>query len=283
MKPITLRMMEALDGRMLFEKEHAVYLRNMQFGYMGESNFATLLESLKGPHMLLRDLYFEPKFSGAMQIDSLLLVGNTAIIYEVKNYSGVWTYDEEVYQHGSMERPNPLIQLARTKNNFKALLREINHSNVNVDAVVLHIGESFTLLGAPENQNVVLPTQIADHLAKLNCYQYPVSEQMLALARELSKRALPAPPFTKMIPDYNFEILKKGLKCEQCGSWVDRFSQRLYLCPSCNYKGRNCIAVMLVIDEFKVLFPDQEMSSFTLSKWCGGIISASHARKILRR
>lgn len=283
MKPITLRMMEALADRMVLDKECVIYLQNMRNGYEGECEFGVLMESLKSPHLLLHDLYFEPKFSGAIQIDFLLLIGNSIIVYEVKNYSGVWTYGEEVYRQGNMERSNPLIQLARTKNNFKILLREMGYSHITVEAVVLHIGKNFTLLQAPDNRNVVLPTQISDHLAKLNSYQYPISEQLANLAQVLPKRTMDPPPFTKMIPEYSFEALRKGLRCEQCGELAVRFSQRIYHCQSCNYKGRNRTAIKSAIDEFKLLFPDQVLSGFTLSKWCDGTISPSHCRKILRK
>ena len=73
MKPKTLKIMEALDGRTIFNDEHVRYLRNMQSGYLGECEFVGLMCSLNCPHILLRDLYFEPKFSGTIQIDFYFL------------------------------------------------------------------------------------------------------------------------------------------------------------------------------------------------------------------
>ncbi|WP_373765692.1 nuclease-related domain-containing protein [Jeotgalibaca porci] len=282
MKPNTLRVMEALNGRSTFNDEQFRYLRNMQGGYNGECEFVAVMEDLKCPHILLRDLYFEPKFSGPIQIDFLLLIGNTAVIYEVKNYSGVWQYSEEAYRQKEFERANPLIQLARTKQNFKALLRELGYTHVTVDAVVFHVGTTFTLLGAPENRNVILPTQIQEHVTKLNQYQYDVSQSLVDLSGQLELAVRVAPPFTKMIPEYSFGSLKKGLKCEACAGFVERFSQRICLCPSCGHKTNRADAVEAAITDYEFLFPDRKLSGSVLAEWCGGLISQSHIRSVIR-
>jgi len=283
MKPKTLELLEAMDGRILLNDDQKRYVWNLQCGYRGECEFVQLMESLRSPHILLRDLYFEPKFSGPIQIDFLLLIGNTAVIYEVKNYSGVWQYSEEAYRQKEFERANPLIQLARTKQNFKALLRELGYTHVTVDAVVFHVGTTFTLLGAPENRNVILPTQIQEHVTKLNQYQYDVSQSLVDLAGQLELAVRVAPPFTKMIPEYSFDMLKKGLKCEACAGFVERFSQRICLCPSCGHKTNRADAVETAITDYEFLFPDRKLSGSVLAEWCGGLLSASQCRRILQR
>lgn len=283
MKPKTLELLEAMEGRMLLNDDQKRYVWNLQCGYRGECEFVQLMESLRSPHILLRDLYFEPKFSGQIQIDFLLLVGNTVIIYEVKNYSGMWQHSEEMYRQSGMERANPLIQLARTKNNFKALLRELGYPQANVDAVVFHVGSTFTLLGAPENRNVILPTQIQDHLTKLNHYQYAVSDTLVDLAVALEVAALPAPPFLKMIPEYQFESMRKGLRCCECRGFVERSSQRLYRCQACGHKGHCGDAVRTALADYRLLFPEHKISGAVLADWCGGLISGSQCRRILQR
>lgn len=118
MKPHTLKIMEALDGRTIFNDEQKRYLWNMQSGYRGECEFVGVMDSLICPHILLRDLYFEPKFSGVIQIDFLLLVGNTAIIYEVKNYTGVWQHVEDAYRQKNL---SVQIRLFNWRGRSKAL------------------------------------------------------------------------------------------------------------------------------------------------------------------
>lgn len=281
MKPRTLEILEAIEGRVLLSDEQKRYLWNMQSGYRGECEFFSLMETLTCPHILLRDLYFEPKFSGAIQIDFLLLVGNTVIIYEVKNYTGVWQHTEDVYRQSGVERANPTIQVARTRNSFKALLREIKHEQVNVDAVVFHIGSTFTLLGAPENRNVILPTQIADHLTKLNHYQYTVSQSLINLASDLESRALPAPPFMKMVPEYAFESMRKGIRCCECRVFIERASQRRYHCQSCGYEGHCGDAVRRALADYRLLFPDCKVSGPILAEWCGNRVSTSQCQRII--
>lgn len=274
--------MEALDGRTIFNDEQKRYLWNMQSGYRGECEFVGVMDSLICPHILLRDLYFEPKFSGVIQIDFLLLVGNTAIIYEVKNYTGVWQHVEDAYRQKKFERANPLTQLARTKQSFKSLLRELGYTQVIVDAVVIHVGSTFTLLGAPENRNVVLPTQIKEHMTKLNHYQYAVSQSLIDLSTQLRTAAISAPPFTRMIPDYSFESLKKGLRCDKCRGFVERLSQRVYRCSSCNHEAYSAEAVHAAIVDYRILFSDRKLSGSVLAEWCGGLVSPSQCRNVLR-
>ena len=281
MKPRTLEILEAIDGRIILNDEQKRYLCNMQSGYRGECDFISLMETLNCPHILVHDLYFEPKFSGPIQIDFLLLVGNTIIIYEVKNYTGVWQHNEDVYRQSGMERANPLIQLARTKNNFKALLREFGYSQVNVDAVVFHIGRTFTLLGAPENRNVILPTQISDHLLKLNLYQYVVSQSLIDLATVLETSALPATPFMKRIPKYEFDTMRKGLRCGECRGFIERASQRRYCCEACGHKGYCADAVRSALADYRLLFPQRKISGAILSEWCGNKVSSSQCQRII--
>lgn len=282
MKSTTLRMMEALHARMLLDKEQSTYYKNLILGYEGEACFAAFLKNLQCPYLLLHDLYFEPRFTGAFQIDFILLVGNTAIIYEVKNYSGVWMFSEEAYKQGLSERANPTIQLSRAKNNFKALLREYAFSTVNVEAVVVHIGKNFTLLGAPEDRQVILPTQISDHLEKLNQYTYPVSPELQLLAKELTIRAVPAPPFVKMIPHYEFDSLKKGLRCNQCGCIAQPHTVQKFYCVRCQMTSMNQEGIVRAIYEFELLFPNEKITTRKIANWCDNWSSLrSYRRAIL--
>lgn len=283
MKPITLKIPEALDGRLILPEEQVIQMKNMQRGYLGECEFVQLMRLLSCPHLLLRNLYFEPTFCGAIQIDFLLMVGNTVIIYEIKNYSGVWHHDEEVYRSGRMERTNPVIQLLRTKNNFKVLLRQLGYEDINVEAVVLHIGRNFTLLGASEERHVILPTQIEEHIDKLNLYEYPLSSRIKQLAQALQDCATQAPPFAKMIPDYSFESLKKGIRCKQCRDFVYKETTKKYTCKKCHYRGSISEAIADSIHTFKLLFPEMKVTSRNIMTWAGADFPLQRYQQVLKK
>ena len=282
MKPVTLLMMEALNERMNLDAEEKRYLGNLLKGFNGEFAFSERLGDLKCEHILLKDLIFDPKYSGQIQLDALMFIKDCVIIYEVKNYSGDWIHGSECYRNGDIEIPNPLIQATRTKNNFKRLLSELGFDGIFVEACVVFVNPEFTLYQAEADKNVIFASQINAHIARLEQYARPYSFEFNRLSAALRAATRPDKVFHKQIPAYRFETLQKGIRCSACGCLAQRISQRRYHCNSCGFIGLNNEAVIRALQEFQLLFPEKRLNGRLLSEWCDGVLSHSQCKKIMK-
>ncbi|MGP6138583.1 MULTISPECIES: nuclease-related domain-containing protein [unclassified Jeotgalibaca] len=282
MKPITLLIMEALHERMELGIEDKRYLGQLEKGFDGEFKFCERLTSMTCPHILLTDMSLNPKYAGQVQIDALLLVKDSVIIYEVKNYRGDWIYGEESYRNGEIEIPNPMIQALRSKNNFKNFLKEIGYVGINVEVCVAFVNPDFTLYQAPAAKNVIFVSQIKNHIARHDQYPRPIAFEFHELAVALRAAALPGKAFQKQIPAYSFESLRKGVRCGSCGSLAQRVSQRTHQCKRCGCLGLNNDGVVRAIEEFQLLFPGKRLTGRVLMEWCDGVLSNSQCKKIIK-
>lgn len=228
-KSETLLLLESLAARMVTNTELQKQLSINMKGYLGEINYQTLLSDF----FTLSDLYLEPKNGQRFQVDHLVCVAGFIFIYEVKNYSFEWEYNEEYFSRSEkLEIPNPLIQLTRTKHNFKQLLKEIGFGHIPVKAAVVFVHSEFTLFNAPRGKALILPTQIPEHIEYMKQFPKPTTE-IIDAAEVIQKLALKPEVFRKNIPDYEYHDLKKGLRCVQCGSLDLIVNSKKYSCSDC--------------------------------------------------
>ena len=282
MKPPTLQIMEAMDARVALKSDGKKYLENLRKGYEGEIQFIGKLSALQCPHILLNDLMVHPKFSGQIQIDSLLIIKDSIILYEVKNYSGNWTYGTETFKNDAIEIPNPMIQALRTKNNFKQLIREFGYPNMNVEVCVVFIHPEFTLYQAPFNKNMIFHSQISDHMSHLEQFAKPLSWVFDELITFLGTVKLPPEIFKRQIPPYEYADFKKGIRCEKCNQILRRKSQRVSYCSICKSDSYNNDGVVRAIEEFRLLFPEKKLTGRLLMDWTDNTLSHTRCKVILK-
>ena len=120
LKPISLVIMESLERRMTLSRKHTHYLNALQKGFEGELAFDRMTEQLGSGCIVVNDLFLQPSMSNAFQMDTLIIIGETIYLYEIKNYNGEYHYGQEMLlKKPDFEVSNPLIQLKNTKNKLK--------------------------------------------------------------------------------------------------------------------------------------------------------------------
>jgi hypothetical protein len=125
-EPDLLKLLRFLNTRMnLSEDDRKQYLY-LQKGYGGEVVFDQLAsENLKNEIFILNDLMLEINHS-KFQIDSSLIIQDTIIPCEVKNYEGNYFYrDGEFFLYGAqMPITNPLHQVKRSETLLQQYLKK---------------------------------------------------------------------------------------------------------------------------------------------------------------
>ncbi|WP_313466736.1 nuclease-related domain-containing protein, partial [Carnobacterium sp.] len=126
-KPLLLQMLESLNYRTVLSASEKRDYYNQLKGYKGEVEFDSYLEKVQFDCLILNDLLL--KEQGKMvQIDSLVLVGDTIYLYEVKNYSGNYDYkDDALHAQSGFVVTDPLTQIHNSQPFLYNLVRKLGY------------------------------------------------------------------------------------------------------------------------------------------------------------
>lgn len=278
-EPLVLMILRILIKRMkLTEEEHWYYL-NQEKGFQGELQFDVLTEKIQRDCHILNDLQLESNKS-SFQLDSSLIFQDTYSLFEVKNFEGEYLYDSEYFKTlGGRDLPNPLDQLKRSKLLLSQLLKSLG-SKLTVEAYVIFINPQFTLYQTPPNLPFILPTQIDRFMQKLEQKPSRLNQAHKNLADKLISLHQVEPPKIQL-PTYTFETIKKGLTCCKCDSFSVTISGWNLICGECGYDELVTSAVMRNVEEFKLLFPEQKITTNIIHEWCSVVDSRKRISRIL--
>lgn len=241
------------------------YYLNLLKGFEGEMRFDELIEKLKEYCLILNDLQLEIRRS-SFQIDALLIFSGKILLCEIKNYEGVhyWGKDKFTKLNGvAME--NPALQLQKTRVRLELLLQELG-CKMEVEAFVVYINPEFTLLGAPADERLLLLSQLSGYFGNLFMGAKPTAEQK-KLADALVK--LHKPDYPSKMPEYCYDNLNKGIPCTACSALLETFNGHRQTCANCGKKVNVKNAIKTSISDFRLLFPNEPITSSRMADWCG--------------
>ncbi|MPM55244.1 hypothetical protein SDC9_102037 [bioreactor metagenome] len=241
------------------------YYLNLLKGFEGEKRFDEFTEKLKEFCLILNDLQLEIRRS-SFQIDALLIFFDRIVLYEIKNYEGVHYWGKEKFTKlNGVVMENPALQLQKTRVRLELLLSELG-CQMKVEAFVVYVSPEFTLLGAPADEQLLLPSQISGYFGNLRVGTVPTEEQ-IKLADTLTK--LHKPDYPSKMPEYHYDWLRKGVPCTACGALLKTFSGHRQSCANCGKKVNVKTAIKTSISDFRLLFPNEPVTSARMTDWCG--------------
>ena len=163
-KPMLLKLYETLDCLGALLQENQGYLSNLRKGYEGERGVDELFERLTCPHLYLADRLLETNRQ-TFQLDSVLITGKGVFLYEIKNYRGEYSYEDNRIKHYRTGKTilKPSTQLERAETFFHMFQEEFGIT-IPVKTYVIFIHPEFTLYQMPPNQNILLPSLLNTHL-----------------------------------------------------------------------------------------------------------------------
>lgn len=280
-EPTELLILKSLAIRMNLSEKVKQHYSNLKKGYEGELQFDCLTENLQCECYILNDLLL--KWNNTLfQIDTLIITSEMIYFFEVKNYEGDYYYDQErLYKKPKSEMNNPLIQLSRSESLLRQLIQNIGF-NIPIYASVLFINPEFTLYQAPLNKPIILPTQVKRYLKNLNKLSSKLDKKHKLLAEKLNSLHIKNFPFTSL-PPYHFEQIEKGITCKKCASFSISIEGKKCICMDCGNKELATAAVKRNVEEFKLLFPNQKITTNIIYEWCKVINSKKRVKKILEK
>lgn len=254
---------------------------NLTKGYEGELKFYYLLqEYLTSKSINLFDLRLELNKS-EFQVDSLLVFQNKIFLIEVKNFDGDFVFHDDSWYsvHFKKDIQNPLQQLKRCE----LLLKETFHQlgiHLPIESFLIFINPTFTLYNSPRKQQIVFPGQLHRFLNMLNNTPSTLTKNHRELKEELIHRHITVSS-REILPKYNYEELRKGIICINCGGVLVKRTVFKLRCESCQEEESTDSAILRSVHEFQVLFPSKKITVNSIYNWCSTIISKGIIRRVL--
>lgn len=281
-EPYELVALRYLNTRMELAGKDKFNLTNLEKGFKGEIEFDRLTENLSEERYIIDDLLLQVNNS-FFQIDKVIISGGVIHLLDVKYHEGDYYLEsDKLYSMKSgREYKNPLIQLKRSETLFRQLLQNLKLSYL-VQAKVVFNNPEFTLYQAPMDQPIILPTQINRFLKELNETPSKLDENHKMLAQKLLSLHNEKNPFTTL-PAYDYNKLEKGMHCKECGSFNTSIEMQHLVCGKCGNSQRVEQAIVLNIEEFRLLFPERKITTQSIFEWCNMTINKRRITRVLKK
>lgn len=274
--------LNSLNLRLELSSNEKQYLANLQKGFEGEKMFDSLTENLIENCYIIHDLLLQTN-NNTFQIDSTIITLEEIHLFEIKNYEGDYYYqNDRIFTMNHKEISNPLNQIRRNETLFQQILQKHGLENKTITSFVVFINPEFTLYQAPLTLPFIFPTQIQRSLKRINHHSSKANKYQKQLAEKLTSLHINKSPFSKL-PPYEYKELQKGIFCEVCNSFEVAEAGTNVLCKECGHEEACEKVVLRNVEELKLLFPNEKITTPLLYDWCRIIPSKKRIRKILEK
>lgn len=274
-----LIILRTVNSRKQLNYEEEKHFFNIEKGFLGEKQFDEWLQPVLNDRILLPDMQFM-RNSNFTQIDTILLTSQLNYLFEVKNYEGDFILEgDNLNRTDGIDFKNPLIQMKRNE----PLVRNVFQSlgcNIPLVSLTVFVNPQFHLYNAPQNLPIIYPAQLPRFIEKINQKPSHLDRTQIDLAKKLVSRTLAENPYERL-PVYEYEELKKGIVCPGCGSIYTEYVKSFLKCNFCKGRENSHSAVLRTIKDFKLLFPDKNLTMSKAIEWCSIVKSTITMHKIL--
>lgn len=248
-------------------------------GLEGELVFDRLIKDAQVPGLVICDLLLSTRDTH-YQIDALYITDGHINIYEIKNYTGPYTFkDGFIYSESGYAVQDPIAQVKRKQSYLHNLLLNMGHL-VELSYYVVFINTDFYLYSLPETAQVIFSGQLHSHFAKLSRGHKKASAKTLVLTDKLI--TLHEQDYRPSnLPDYTFDQIKKGIYCPKCKGFTYKTTRQFRICSNCHFKEKSAHAIERTLKEFRLLFPDEKLTKMLANEWCGLEWSSNRIKSVL--
>lgn len=252
--PLYIRKLQALARRVPID--HSQYplikeqLSKRLAGYRGELSIDYPLRFLPKSCLILHDLRLQD-CNSYFQLDTVVLFPQFLLLIEVKNYTGMLTFDEQFHQLRQMVNakektlPNPLQQIYRQKIQLQNWLRENKLPDYKIHSLVVLANQQAYIKPGPysvEFSNTII--RVDSLLKKIDYLQkqpFPTTLTMSTIkkiAKKMEKlhQPLDTPIMEKF--DVTYEHLLKGVHCPLCEHIPLKRRHGMWLCTKCSNRDK---------------------------------------------
>ncbi|SFQ14181.1 nuclease-related domain-containing protein [Salibacterium halotolerans] len=273
-----LQLFRSLNLRSSLPPKEKQYYQHLEKGFEGERQFDEWAFTLDPQPVMIHDISFEISHTYC-QIDSLWITPQGIYLFEVKQYEGdFYVKDDSWFTLYGKEIKSPLLQLRKNESLLRQLMQQL-HWDIPVHAFLIFMNPLFTLYHASPDMPILFPSQTERFHQNWKRDSLPSGEKEERMAEHLLERSTTI-PFPSRTPPYTFTDLQKGILCAACFSFMKK-EKRMVICPECQTTVSRDQGVLQSVEEFRLLFPDERLTTNTIIEWCGGGLSPRSIRRIL--
>lgn len=266
-------------------KEDIAALRRLEAGAKGEEILVQKLEELGKSHWtIIRNLRLN-NFS-TFECDLLLLTNNCLYHFEVKHYTGKFTFDNGDSYYDDFELDNNIVQQTRSAHlNIKRICQNLSHK-IKVKSILIFIGEDnqVAIKSEVNNIQILTRTDLTEYIKKIiveeNSRKFSVINPTQLIAHlekyEVVNEHLPKPFTSKQL-----QHVRRGIYCSRCMSYDVKIKGKYVMCPCGLHEPRE-EAMIRTICEYGVLTYGQNLTKKELLDFIGDDTTEYYLKKILK-
>lgn len=271
-------------NRMKLSSEEQQQLTRLRKGKEGEEMVVDFIQKYGHPNwMILRNLIFDEE--STYEIDILVVGKMGCIAFEVKNYSGDFTYENGSCYYNQRPMTRDIVAQTRRIHLKNIQLFQRLHLNKNLYTALVFINEhnEITFNPLPESISVVkrnkLKTYI-EHFAQQENQSYSrmsIEEQVEKLQRAsvVNSKHLP------LIDEMAYSEMKRGFYCPACLCFDLKRTNKTFICR-CGHRQSVKAALLATIEEYSVLFHHKDLTRGDILHFINYELSDTTVYRVLR-
>lgn len=262
--------------------------RNLMVGAQGEQYMVDMLKKYGQKHwIVLRNIWMDVQ--GIYESDLILLTSYMPYVFEVKNYDGLFEYEDyHCRLNGIRLKDNCVYQAQKSLINLKNICKRFDRS-ISAKGALLMVGEHNDVQIHSKIEEVECKTryQIRNYIQEIaqfekGYYQKSLDVHQLLNHFEKYETLNPFGPHESYSP---IEVLegRLGIYCRRCGTYDVESSRKFIKCKN-NHEELRLDAVIRTIHEFGILtFEHDFFMRSHLSQFMDNQVSDSYLVRTLNR
>ena len=284
--PNELEVLEVMNKRSFSQNhEDARKLKRLRAGAAGEEVVADYLNKYGSSKWSLMQNFWLDYF-GTLECDGLLLTGRDLYVLEVKNYSGLYEYENGISKLNHRELSvNPIYQTQKATMKVRELVSS-RFPNIKVHGVLIFVGidsqiriksEGLDILIVQRHELKGLIESIAEEEVSGWSNVENLNDVVQFIQTHQTKNPYPVEPLT---PE-DLADLQKGILCENCANSTVAVTKKFVKCRCGHIESREK-ATIRTICEYGVLNFTKPLTANALLDFFNGQASRGYIIKVLK-
>ncbi len=274
-------------GRELKKREMTVEgLEHLEKGFAGERWVLDTFSEFGQKHWkILQNVWLD--YQGVFECDFLVLTTVGMYTFEIKNYSGKFSFQNSTcLLNGKKISHNPIYQAQKAKVLIESLLQE-KFPRMSVQGILLFIGEHHTVEIADrvDDLQILMRNELRNYIWAME----RTERNLQGTGFDIDACAAWLEPFRTINPfgpepiDLKTkEQLRRGICCSNCGRF-DVDTKKSFVTCGCGMHEPKENAIVRTICEYGVIHFVQELKTADLFAFFNGQVSKSTLLKLLNK
>jgi len=286
-EPTKLDVKRIVHKRTLHPTQDDYYrLKSLELGAFGEQTVFNYIEKYKRDDwIIIRNRWLN--VDGPFEADLILLTNHCTYLFEVKNYTSDFIFENGVSSfNGHLNSGNPINQTRRNTINLQKMCNGFSN-RINVQGLLILIGVDNYVEIHDDISNIKivkrneLKRTMKQIVKKENDYRGKPANNSYLL-KQLEKHEIDRYHGPKPLSKKKINTLQKGICCLRCNSFDVTIKRKTVECI-CSFTEERELAILRTICEYGVLTFDRDFKIGELLEFFDYQISRNNLKRILKK